>query len=139
MLYRVAHVVRLMRLNIEGLTCGIANGGDVSRITMTVNGDDATLDFLAKQLSKIIDVLEAQTYAPDEVTARELAIIELDRSKSKIDFERLRGARVLESSDKSVTMEVIGSSREINDFVHLFHPSQILKLARTGIVAIPRD
>ncbi len=84
MLFRVAHMIRLMRLNIEGLTCGVAYGGESSRLTMTVNGDDATLDFVAKQLSKVIDVLDARTYTREEVVARELAIVRINRPKTRI-------------------------------------------------------
>jgi acetolactate synthase-1/3 small subunit len=138
-LFKVAHMIRLMRLNIEGLTCGVANGGDRSRLTMTVNGDDATLDFLAKQLTKIIDVLEAQTYTLDEVTARELALIKLSRSEnSPIPEDKLRGCRVVDSSKHSITLEVVGTSNEIDEFIHRFKGSEILEFSRTGTTAVPR-
>lgn len=131
-------MVRLMRLNIEGLTCGVANGGDVSRLTMTVNGDDSTLDFVAKQLSKVIDVLDARTYTRDEVLARELAIVRISRPLSRRDAKKLRGAQVLDSSKKSITVEVVGAQREVDEFLHRFEGSQILDLSRTGTTAIPR-
>ncbi len=132
-------MIRLMRLNIEGLTCGVTNGGDRSRITMTVNGDDATLDFLAKQLRKVIDVYEAQTYAPEEVTARELALVKLNLSSvSHLDDKRLHGARIVETSDRSITVEVIGTPSEIDRFIHRFDSSHILELARTGTTAVPK-
>jgi len=138
-LFRVTHMIRLMRLNIEGLTCGVTNGGDRSRITMTVNGDDATLDFLAKQLSKVIDVYEAQTYSPEEVTARELALVKLNLSSvSHLDDRRLQGARIVETSDRSITVEIIGTPSEIDRFIHRFDRSQILELARTGTTAVPK-
>ncbi len=138
-LFRVTHLIRLMRLNIEGLTCGVTNGGDRSRITMTVNGDDATLDFLAKQLSKVIDVYEAQTYTPEEVTARELALVKLNLSSvSHLDDKRLQGARIVETSDRSITVEVIGTPGEIDRFIRRFDSSHILELARTGTTAVPK-
>ena len=37
-LYKVVHLVRLMRLNIEGLTLGVTNGGDTCRMTFTIDG-----------------------------------------------------------------------------------------------------
>jgi acetolactate synthase-1/3 small subunit len=138
-LFRVAHMIRLMRLNIEGLTCGVTNGGDRSRITMTVNGDDATLDFLARQLSKIIDILEAQTYSPEEVTARELALIKVDSTHvSHRDEQLMKGGRIVEMSDRSITIEVVGTPAEIDRFIHRFKSPHILQLARTGTTAVPR-
>lgn len=138
-LFRVTHMTRLMRLNIEGLTCGVVNGGDRSRITMTVSGDDATLDFLAKQLTKVIDVLESQTYTPEEITFRELALVKLALSSvSHFGDQRLKGARIVETSQRSVTVEVVGTPAEIDRFIDRFENSQILELARTGTTAIRR-
>lgn len=139
MLFRVAHMIRLMRLNIEGLTCGVANGGDRSRLTMTVNGDDATLDFVAKQLSKVIDVLEAKTYTREQVVARELAIVKINRPKKRISKLKLRGSRTLESSKRSTTVEVVGTPIEVDAFLHRFDESQIMEMSRTGTTAIPRE
>jgi acetolactate synthase-1/3 small subunit len=138
-LFRVTHMIRMMRLNVEGLTCAVTNGGDKSRITVTVNGDDATLDFVAKQLSKVIDVFEARTYTPQEVTAAELALIKLNPSDvPHLDDRRLEGARVVETSDQSITVEVVGTPSEIDQFIQRFKGSQILDLARTGITAVPK-
>jgi acetolactate synthase-1/3 small subunit len=139
-LFRVTHMIRLMRLNIEGLTCGVANGGDRSRITMTVNGDDATLDFLARQLTKVIDVLEAQTYSPEEVTARELALIKLDSTHvSHLDEQLMKGARIVEMAERSITVEVVGTPTEIDRFIHRFKSPHILEVARTGTTAVPKE
>lgn len=139
MLFRVAHMIRLMRLNIEGLTCGVANGGDKSRLTLTVNGDDATLDFVAKQLSKVIDVLEAKTYTRDQVVARELAILKINRSRKGIGRVKLRGSRTIESSKRSTTVEVVGTPNEVDAFLKRFDEAQVLELSRTGTTAIPRE
>jgi acetolactate synthase I/III small subunit len=139
MLFRVAHMIRLMRLNIEGLTCGVANGGDKSRLTMTVNGDDATLDFVARQLSKVIDVFEAKTYTRDQVVARELAIVKLNLPKNKISKARLKGSRTLESTKRFTTLEIVGTPLEVDSFLDRFDESQVLDMSRTGTTAIPRE
>ena len=66
-LFRVVHIVRLMRLNIEGLTLGVTNGGEECRMTITVSGDETAVEHVARQLMKVIDVLEAHTYGPEEM------------------------------------------------------------------------
>jgi len=139
MLYRIAHMIRLMRINIEGLTCGVENGGDTSRITMSVQGEDATIDFIAVQLRKVIGVYDAQTYSEEEVTLRELALVKLKlEGKSRLADSRLSGARILGASDRCVTVEVVGAPRDIDRFVHRFKKSCVIELARTGITAVPR-
>lgn len=139
MLFRVAHMIRLMRLNIEGLTCGVANGGDKSRLTMTVNGDDATLDFVARQLSKVIDVFEAKTYTRDQVVARELAIVKINLPKNRISKAKLKGSHTLESSKRFTTLEIVGTPLEVDSFLDRFDESQVLDMSRTGTTAIPRE
>src|SRR3989442_4223359 len=102
-LYKVVHLVRLMRLNIEGLTLGVTNGGNTCRMTFTIDGDDATVDHVAKQLRKVIDVIEAQTYTPEEVNTRELALVKVTATdKSKSVIESSGGCRVVDSSPKSL-------------------------------------
>ncbi len=138
-LYKVVHLVRLMRLNIEGLTLGVTNGGNTCRMTFTIDGDDATVDHVAKQLRKVIDVLEAQTYSPEEVTTRELALVKVaasDQSKSIIDTSG--GCRVVDSSPNSLVVQVVGSATEIDEFVHRLG-SHVLDIARTGVAALPRE
>ena len=138
-LYKVVHLVRLMRLNIEGLTLGVTNGGDTCRMTFTIDGDDATVDHVAKQLRKVIDVLEAHTYGPEEVTTRELALVKVSASdESKGVIEASNGCRVVDSSPRSLVVQVVGSALEIDDFVRRLGPF-VLDIARTGVAALPRE
>ena len=138
-LYKVVHLVRLMRLNIEGLTLGVTNGGNTCRMTFTIDGDDATVDHVAKQLRKVIDVLEAQTYAPEQVTTKELALVKVkatDQSKSVIG--RSDRSKVVDASPDSLVVQVVGSAAEIDDLVHELG-TQVLDIARTGVAALPRE
>ena len=138
-LYKVVHLVRLMRLNIEGLTLGVTNGGNTCRMTFTIDGDDATVDHVAKQLRKVIDVIEAQTYTPEEVNTRELALVKVTATdKSKSVIESSGGCRVVDSSTKSLVVQIVGSASEIDNFVRTLG-SDVLDIARTGVAALPRE
>jgi acetolactate synthase I/III small subunit len=137
-LFRVIHLVRLMRLNIEGLTLGVTNNGDDCRMTMTLNGDDATVEHVARQLMKVIDVLEARTYSPEEVTARELALVSVSTEGISLEgIQKSTGCRIVDSSPHSAVVEVVGDAKEIDKFVeHL--GSNVLDIARTGVAALPK-
>jgi acetolactate synthase-1/3 small subunit len=138
-LFRVIHLVRLMRLNIEGLTLGVTNGGADCRMTMTLSGDDAAVEHVAKQLMKVIDILEAHTYSPDEVTARELALVKINTdSISVADIQRKTGCRIVDSSTHSVVAEVVGSAKQIDQFVERLGDN-VLDIARTGVAALPKE
>ena len=139
-LFRVTHLVRLMRLNIEGLTLGVTNNGDDCRMTMTLSGDDVAVEHVAKQLMKVIDILEAHTYAPEEVTARELALVKISTGKiSAAEIQKKTSCRIVDSSQHSVVAEVVGSAEEIDKFVQWIGSSNVLDIARTGVAALPKE
>ena len=76
-LFKVANMIRRRSFNIESITVGTVDHKDISRMTITLHADDAIVEQLVKQLSKLIDVIEANVFTPEEVIARELAIIQL--------------------------------------------------------------
>lgn len=139
-LFRVVHLVRLMRLNIDGLTLGTSHGGEECLMTMSLSGDDAAVEHVAKQLTKVIDVLEAHTYGPEEVTARELALVRINTDKiSTNDIQKNTGARIVDSSQHSVIAEIVGSSTQIDQFLDRIGKSNVLDIARTGVAALPKE
>ena len=128
-----------MRLNIAGMTLGVTNGGDDCRITITLDGDEAAVEHVARQLVKVIDVLEAHTYSPEEVTARELALVKINTDNMSVaDVQKMRSCRIVDSSPHSVVVEVVGSAREIDDFVAGL-TTAVLDIARTGVAALPKE
>lgn len=139
-LFRVTHLVRLMRLNIEGLTLGVTNGGDTCRMTFTLNGDDRTVEHVARQLMKVIDVIQANTYGPQEVTARELALVSLKKfDLTQFGEEERKRLSVVDKSTGAVVVQVVGSAGEIDDFVRRAGESNVIDIARTGVAALPRE
>jgi len=137
-LFRVVHVIRLMRLNIEGMTLGVTNKGEDCRITVTLDGDEAAVEHVARQLVKVIDVLEAHTYSPEEITARELALVKINTDKMPVAEIQRKPCRIVDSSPHSVVVEIVGSAREIDDFVGSLKTA-VLDIARTGVAALPKE
>ena len=138
-LFRVVHMVRLMRLNIDGMSVGVTNGGEDVRMTMTLEGDDSDVEHVARQLIKVIDVLEARTYSLQEVTARELALVRVDTQKvSLADLQKMQSCRIVDSSARSAVVEMVGSAVEIDEFISGLGAG-VLDIARTGVTALPRE
>jgi len=118
---------------------GVTNGGDDCRITITLDGDEAAVEHVARQLVKVIDVLEAHTYSPEQVTARELALVKVNTDKvSLTDIQKMNSCRIVDSSLHSVVVEVVGSALEIDQFVADLKTS-VLDIARTGVAALPKE
>ena len=62
-LNRVASLVRARNFNIESLAVGHTERPDISRMTITLRGDDFAVEQMEKQLYRLIDVLKVQDHA----------------------------------------------------------------------------
>lgn len=139
-LFKVANLIRRKRFNIESITVGPVDGKDVSRMTIAVQADDATLNQIAKQLLKLIDVLDVKVYSAHEVVARELVLVKLPTKKEDSIFKMdPRDYRVIERSDQSVTLELVGSPDQIDRYLHVLESYGITEVSRTGITAVSKN
>ncbi len=142
-LHSVANMFRRRDFNIESITVGCSEQEDLSRMTITVNGDEKTLEQVVKQMSKLIDVVKVSKLEPENIVTRELALIKVNipDNKSRSDVincvEVFRG-RVVDVSPESLTMEITGTPDKIDAFLNLMRTYGIMELARTGLTALSR-
>jgi acetolactate synthase-1/3 small subunit len=142
-LHSVANMFRRRDFNIESITVGSSEQEDLSRMTITVNGDEKTLEQVVKQMSKLIDVVKVSKLEPENIVTRELALIKVNipDNKSRSDVincvEVFRG-RVVDVSPESLTMEITGTPDKIDAFLNLMRTYGIMELARTGLTALSR-
>ena len=142
-LHSVSNMFRRRDFNIESITVGPTEQHDLSRMTITVNGDEKTLEQVVKQMSKLIDVVKVSRLEPENIVTRELALIKVNipDSKSRSDVincvEVFRG-RVVDVSPESLTMEITGTPDKIDAFLNLMRTYGIMELARTGLTALSR-
>jgi len=142
-LHSVANMFRRRDFNIESITVGRTEQEDISRMTITVNGDEKTLEQVIKQMSKLIDVVKVSRLEPENIVTRELALIKVNipDNKSRSDVincvEVFRG-RVVDVSPESLTMEITGTPDKIDAFLNLMRTYGIMELARTGLTALSR-
>ena len=73
-LSRVAGLFSRRGYNIDSLTVGETTDPKVSRMTVTVTGDDDVLEQIEKQLSKLIDVKEVVELPAEASVCRELVL-----------------------------------------------------------------
>jgi len=76
-LTRVASMFRRRGFNIASLAVGNSEQPGLSRMTFVVNGDDYTVSQVAKQLDKLIDVIEVSDITSESTVTRELALIKV--------------------------------------------------------------
>ena len=142
-LHSVSNMFRRRDFNIESITVGPTEQEDLSRMTITVNGDEKTLEQVVKQMSKLIDVVKVSRLEPENIVTRELSLIKVNipDNKSRSDVincvEVFRG-RVVDVSPTSLTMEITGTPDKIDAFLNLMRTYGIMELARTGLTALSR-
>ena len=141
-LNRVASLMRARNFNIDSLAVSHTDREDVSRMTITLHGDDVLVEQATKQLYRLIDVLKVQDVTAEPTIQQELALVKIratDSTRAEVlKLVELSRGRVVDLSDGSIIVEVTGSEGEIDAFVALVRTYGIKELVRTGAVVMSR-
>jgi acetolactate synthase-1/3 small subunit len=141
----LAHVSGMLAsrgFNIDSLAVGETENAELSRMTFVVNGDDAELDQVRKQLDKIVSVVKVQDISSQDFVERDLMLIKVHATQGQrmeiILLVEMFRARVVDISKDDVMIEISGKESKIEAFIELMRPYGILELARTGRIALVR-
>ncbi len=141
-LNRVSSLMRARNFNIDSLAVSHTDRRDVSRMTITLHGDDVAVEQAAKQLYRLIDVLKVQDVTSEPTVEHELALVKVratDGNRAEIlQLVELSRGRVVDLAEGSVVVEVTGTEVEIDAFVALVRNYGIKELVRTGAVVMAR-
>jgi acetolactate synthase-1/3 small subunit len=141
-LNRVASLMRARNFNIESLSVSHTDQPDISRMTITLRGDDVAVEQVSKQLYRLIDVLKVQDFSGEPTVEHELALIKVRASDSNraeiVKVAELYRARLVDIADGSVIVEAAGSEAEVDAVVALLRSYGIKELVRTGTVVMAR-
>ena len=112
-------------------------------MTITLNGDEKTIEQVVKQMNKLIDVIKVNYLEKENIVARELALVKIKVADAKtrsdaINCVEVFRGRVVDVSPESLTIEITGTSDKIDAFLNLMRTYGILELARTGLTALAR-
>jgi acetolactate synthase-1/3 small subunit len=129
--------------NIESLSVGETIDPQISVMTIVTTGDDQIIEQITKQLNKLIDVIKVTDMKELEHVEREMVLVKIaprqqDKSEVLNLTEIFRG-RIVDSSQKTYTIEITGDEKKIEAFIELMKPMGIKEFVRTGKVAIARE
>ena len=141
-LNRVASLMRARNFNIDSLAVSHTDREDVSRMTITLHGDDVAVEQAAKQLYRLIDVLKVQDVTAEATIGQELALVKIRATESTrgevLKLVELSKGRVLDVADEAIVAEVTGPEADVDTFVGLVRGYGIKELVRTGAVVMSR-
>jgi acetolactate synthase I/III small subunit len=141
-LNRVASLMRARNFNIETLAVSHLDDPEISRMTITLHGDDMNVEQAAKQLYKLIDVLKVQDVTDDPTVQHELVLVKVratDRNRGElISIVEMYKARIVDMAPDSVIVETTGTETEVDALIALLRGYGIKELVRTGTVVMSR-
>ena len=142
-LARVAALFSSRGYNIESLSVAPTEHHEISRLTLVTTGSDEVIDQINKQLLKLVDVVKTADMTMDDHIERELLLMKVrvdeDGRKKLPRLIEQAGARVLDDSPETYTLELTGSNDRVDEFIAgLSACSEIISVVRSGAMAIAR-
>jgi len=141
-LNRMASLFRRRGFNIESIAVGHSEVAHLSRVTIIVNGSNAMVEQVRKQLDKLVDVVRVSDITGDNITVRELALVKVKATAAArseiIEIADIFRANIVDVASDSLTIEITGDEDKIESMLKLLKGFGIREIARTGRVAMVR-
>lgn len=141
-LARIAQTFSRRGFNIESLVVSPGKTAELSRMTITVKGEEAGLEQVIQQCSKLVDVVACREHGDSEVVSRELALVKIRAtaaSRGEIlqiaDYFR---AKTVDMAEHAMVLEITGTPDKIDAMIALLRKFGIEELIRTGKVIVAR-
>lgn len=141
-LARMAGLFARRGFNIDSLAVSTTESPNISRTTITVDGDELTLEQIVSQLNKLIDVIEVIDHTNDVYVERELCLCKVACTATNradvINLNQIFRGDVVDVGEEALTMQVTGDSDKIDAFVRVMGQFGIQEMVRTGKVLLVR-
>lgn len=135
-LVRVALVFARRGYNIDALVVSPAFNPRYSRMTITAQGDPATLEQIIKQAAKLVDVIHASEHSELDALHQELALIKIKNvpANRPVITKLLKKfkARLIEETKTSLILEQAGTTDELDAFEVLIRKYGVIEMVRSG-------
>lgn len=141
-LNRIASTLRRRNFNIDSIAVGHIELPHLSRMTIVMEGDDAKVEQVRKQLDRVVEVIRISDITYDNPVAREMAMIKVKASPSTrseiIQVVDIFRATIVDVSPDSLIIVATGNQEKIDTLIELMRGFGIRELSRTGTIALPR-
>ncbi len=160
-LAQVAGMFAARGFNIDSLVVGRTETPELSRMTIVVNGNDAVLEQVRKQLQKLVPVVKVVDYKDVAYVERDLMLVQVSttaglaagqadtasnapdanvggKRSQLIELANLFRAKVVDVSHDHLMIELSGTEDKLEAFIQMIQPYGVVELARTGIIAMAR-
>ena len=143
-LQRVASLFSRRNYNISSLTVSETEDPNFSRMTIETNTEPENFRQIKAQLKKLEIVKKVAELTDETSVSSELLLVKvkakgIPQKNALLAFNMRYGARVLDMSLETITLEFTGAGETIDRFIdYLEGHFGIVELARTGITSLAR-
>lgn len=141
-LTRIAGLFARRGFNIDSLAVGETEDKSLSRMTITVDGQDQPIEQVTKQLHKLINVLKIVDLPPESRVERELVLIKVATDAGTraeiMQIVEIFRANIIDVSPHTIIIEATGTHEKIEAIISLLRPFGLLELSRAGRIAMAR-
>jgi acetolactate synthase I/III small subunit len=141
-LIRIALVFARRGYNIDSLVVSPSNDPEYSMMNIAASGDEKTLKQILNQLNKLIDVVHASNLTGKNILQRELALIKIRCSQEKrseiLQLSHALNCQIVDISETVVTLQITGSSLDVDNVTKVLLGYEVMELVRTGKVLMAR-
>jgi acetolactate synthase I/III small subunit len=141
-LTRVAGLFARRGFNIDSLAVAETESHSVSRMTITVDEQDNTVEQVTKQLHKLINVLKITDLDPTASVERELLLIKVKADASSrsgiMQIVEIFRAKIIDVGPEVLIIEMTGTREKVSALMELLAPFGVVELMRTGRIAMSR-
>ena len=128
--------------NIASLAVGHSETPKLSRMTIVVEGGEGVRVQAARQLRKVVGVMEVKDITGSQTVARELALIKLRAlARDRNDIINVIGifrADIIDVDVDTMVIQATGDADKIEALHSMLLPFGVLEMMRTGEVAMVR-
>ena len=140
-LSRVAGLFSTRGYNIESLSVAPTEDSTVSRITLVTSGSESVIAQINAQLLKLVDVASVEDMTGGEHLARELMLIKVHTSQTRLDalndLVHRAGGKVLSPYVGSFIIELASTETQITQFIaEVGAFGDVLEVVRSGALGI---
>ena len=131
-------------MNIDTITASSSSIEGVHRYTISLWGEEDSVQKVTKRIEKKVDVLKADYYTDNEIFFQEVALYKLSTPKmlENSDISRTirhSNARIIEVNSNYTVVEMTGSTDMVVGLYNEFVAMQcMLQFVKSGRVAVPR-
>ena len=119
--------------NLNSLTVGVTEDDTVSRMTISLTGDDKTFEQIKKQLNRSVEVIRVVDYTDAFIHLKEVLFIKINNctESDKIEVFRISeifGAKITDYDCTDIILECMNTENKNNELIRFLKNSLLIGL-----------